>query len=62
MHNRGGPEYPLSDEELRTKFRANAGRALPEEQAAKLEEALGSLEGSANVGEVMGLVLARQPG
>ena len=62
MHNRGGPENPLSDEELRTKFRANAGRALPEEQAAKLEEALGSLEGSANVGEVMGLVLARQPG
>jgi len=61
MHNRGGPENPLSDEELETKFRANAWRALPEEQTAELEGALGSLENSATVGEVMGLVRARQP-
>lgn len=62
MHNRGGPENPLSDEELKTKFRANAGRALPEGPTSKLEGALGSLEEAANVGEVMGLVRARQPG
>ena len=60
MHNRGGPENPLSDEELETKFRANAGRALPEEQATGLEEALGSLERSGGVEGVMRLAQVRQ--
>jgi 2-methylcitrate dehydratase PrpD len=60
MHNRGGPENPLSDEELATKFRTNAGRALPEEQVEELEEALGSLERASDVGEVVGLADARR--
>ena len=59
MHNRGGPENPLSDGELETKFRANAGRALPGEQVGELEEALGSLERSKSVEEVVGLAHVR---
>ena len=62
MHNRGGPENPLSDEELETKFRTNARHTLTEVQVTELEEALGSLEGLASMGEVMGLVRARQEG
>lgn len=31
MHNRGGPENPLSDAELEAKFRDNARRSLPDE-------------------------------
>ena len=42
-HNRGGPENPLSDEELEVKFRTNAGRALPIEKVEELRSALGTL-------------------
>ena len=55
MHNRGGPEKPLSDEELEIKFRSNAERALPGEQVTDLGEALRSLEGYQKVGEVIEL-------
>ncbi|QIN78529.1 MmgE/PrpD family protein [Rubrobacter marinus] len=55
MHNRGGPENPLSDEELEVKFRDNAGRALPEDGVAEIEGALRNLEGSGDVGEVVRL-------
>lgn len=60
MRNRGGPENPLSDGELEAKFRANAGRALPEERVTGLEEALGSLERASDVGEVVGLAGVRR--
>jgi 2-methylcitrate dehydratase PrpD len=59
MHNRGGPDNPLSDEELEVKFRSNAERVLPGEQIDELEEALRSLEVSGKVVEVMDL--AHQP-
>jgi 2-methylcitrate dehydratase PrpD len=55
LHNRGGPENPLSDEELEVKFRDNAGRALPEDSVAELEEFMRGLENSGTVGEVMRL-------
>ena len=42
-HNRGGPENPLSNEELETKFRTNAGQVLPVGQVEELEEVLRSL-------------------
>jgi 2-methylcitrate dehydratase PrpD len=54
-HNRGGPENPLSDEDLETKFRTNAGRVLPEERIEELDAALKALEGPLSVGEVMQL-------
>ncbi len=41
--NRGGPEDPLSDGELETKFRDDAGRVLGEGRAGELWEAPGSL-------------------
>jgi 2-methylcitrate dehydratase PrpD len=54
-HNRGGPENPLSDEELEVKFRANARRALPAEQVEELRSALEALGEADTVGDVMRL-------
>jgi 2-methylcitrate dehydratase PrpD len=54
-HNRGGPENPLSDEELETKFRTNAGRVLPAGQVEGLEVALRSLAEAAMVDDVIKL-------
>ncbi|MCL6650315.1 MAG: MmgE/PrpD family protein [Chloroflexi bacterium] len=39
-HNRGGPENPLSDEELAAKFRSNALRVLAPGHVQEIEEAL----------------------
>jgi 2-methylcitrate dehydratase PrpD len=54
-HNRGGPENPLSDEELEIKFRTNAERALPTRQVEELRSALGELAESGTVEDVMRL-------
>ena len=54
-HNRGGPENPLSDEELEVKFRANAGIALPAEQVEELRSALEALGEADTVGDVVRL-------
>ena len=54
-HNRGGPENPLSDEELETKFRTNAGQVLPAGQVEGLEEALRSLAEAEMVDDVLKL-------
>jgi 2-methylcitrate dehydratase PrpD len=51
-HNRGGPQNPLSDEELELKFRANAERTFPPGQVDELRTALRSLDTSESVGEV----------
>nr|MBA2346198.1 hypothetical protein [Rubrobacter sp.] len=53
---RGGPENPLSDGELKAKFLTNATRALPEEQARELGEALDSLESTTDQGDVIALM------
>jgi 2-methylcitrate dehydratase PrpD len=55
-HNRGGPESPLSDKELETKFRTNAGRVLPRRQVEELEEALRSLADAETVEDAVELV------
>jgi len=54
--NRGGPENPLSDEELEVKFRTNAGRALPAKQVEELRFALEALGEADTVGEVTRLL------
>ena len=54
-HNRGGPENPLSDEELEVKFRANAGIALPAERVEELRSALEALGEADTVGDVVRL-------
>ncbi len=60
LHNRGGPQNPLTDEELGIKFRTNAERALPAERVEKLRDALRSLESSAAVDEVARLAGGRE--
>lgn len=44
LTNRGGPERPLSFEELAEKFRDNVARVLPGEDAAALEKACNELD------------------
>ncbi|GAA0235633.1 MmgE/PrpD family protein [Cryptosporangium japonicum] len=41
--NRGGPDDPLSFDELATKFRDNAGRALPADAVGSLADAIAGL-------------------
>jgi 2-methylcitrate dehydratase PrpD len=53
--NRGGPENPLSDEELATKFRTNAGLVLTEEQVEELEKTLRSLADAETVKDAIEL-------
>jgi 2-methylcitrate dehydratase PrpD len=52
LENRGGPDRPLSDEELDRKFRDNAARALEPEQVERLEALLGELAVLDDVGEI----------
>ena len=51
-HNRGGPENPLSDEELETKFHTNATRAISREGAEDLRTALQDLQNLDRVDEI----------
>lgn len=55
LANRGGPDRPLSDDELRLKFRLNATRALPASQAVELASAIGKLDGLPNLDAILGL-------
>ncbi len=55
MANRGGPDNPLTDEELRTKFSLNARQALSPEAAARLADAVFALDHADGVREVVGL-------
>ncbi|GAA2864267.1 MmgE/PrpD family protein [Nonomuraea rubra] len=51
--SRGGPEHPLSVAELETKFRSNAGRALPEGQVNELAGAVRRLGSGGTVEGVL---------
>ncbi len=55
-HNRGGPENPLSNEELALKFRSNATRSLTAERVEELEDALRSIESMETVAELVRLI------
>ena len=57
--NRGGPENPLSNEELEVKFRTNAGRVLPAKQVEELRCALEALGGADTMGDVTRLAGTR---
>ncbi|MCA1718236.1 MAG: MmgE/PrpD family protein [Actinobacteria bacterium] len=52
-HNRGGPENPLSDEELEVKFRTNAGQVLSAGRVEELRAALDALDESDTVEDMM---------
>ena len=53
-HQRGGPENPLSTDEVRAKFRENAGMSLPEAAVESLESAILALEQLDDVGGLLG--------
>ena len=52
-HQRGGPENPLSADEVRAKFRDNAGLALAGHAVAALEEAILGLETHEDLGTAL---------
>jgi 2-methylcitrate dehydratase PrpD len=53
MSNRGGPQRPLSGDELRTKFRDNVAGLLSPEVAEQTEQAVEHLDQLADVGTVL---------
>jgi len=53
--SRGGPEAPLSDEELARKFELNALRALPEERVAELRARAESFGGGDSCSSLLAL-------
>ena len=57
-HQRGGPENPLSADEVRAKFRENAGLALAPDVVESLEAAILSLE---QLDDVTGLLAQASP-
>ena len=52
-HPRGGPDFPMTREEVEAKFLGNAALALPEEQAARVVRIVGDLAAQAHVTELM---------
>ncbi|GLY71151.1 MmgE/PrpD family protein [Amycolatopsis taiwanensis] len=56
--NRGGPDNPLSAEELATKFRLNATRVVTEQAADRITELTYGLAGLADLSELTGLLHA----
>ena len=58
MSSRGGPENPLTQDELMTKFRLNAGRAVDAETAGKLAHQVSRLCSDGPVRTVTGLLHA----
>jgi 2-methylcitrate dehydratase PrpD len=61
LTTRGGPERPLSFDELATKFRENAGRGLTEDQVEALAKACGDLPQHHDLGAVLGPLTAVDP-
>jgi 2-methylcitrate dehydratase PrpD len=55
LSNRGGPDNPLSNEELSIKFIANASKILPLAQIAQLHEAIDTLDMVDTIEELMRL-------
>jgi 2-methylcitrate dehydratase PrpD len=53
LANRGGPERPLSDEELTAKFRDNALRSLSSDAATEIEDAAARLDALGSAGELL---------
>jgi 2-methylcitrate dehydratase PrpD len=53
LANRGGPDHPLSYEELTTKFRDNTERLLPATVVADLAERIASLDRISDAGELL---------
>lgn len=59
LANRGGPQHPLSDAELSTKFRDNVSSVLAAEAVAGIEEHVHHLERLPDVRVLMGLTAGK---
>jgi 2-methylcitrate dehydratase PrpD len=57
-HPRGGPDFPMSREELVAKFRANAALVLPEPVAARVVELVDGLPGAPRLDALMDALTA----
>ena len=55
LHNRGSPQNPLSEAELRRKFALNAGRLLPPDQVEHLADAALALDRAPRVDELLNM-------
>jgi 2-methylcitrate dehydratase PrpD len=53
LANRGGPERPLSFDELTTKFRDNAGRVLPADAVEQVRDACAALDRLTDIGDLL---------
>jgi 2-methylcitrate dehydratase PrpD len=61
-HQRGGPANPLTDADVREKFRSNAGLALPAGDLDRLEAALRGLEAVNDLAEALAPLAWAAPG
>jgi len=52
-HPRGGPDFPMTREEVEAKFLGNAALAVPEEQAARVVRTVGDLAAQADINTLM---------
>ena len=52
-HPRGGPDFPMTPEEVEAKFRGNAALAVPPEQASRIIETVGELAAQEHVTALM---------
>jgi 2-methylcitrate dehydratase PrpD len=57
-HPRGGPDFPMTREELTAKFRGNAVVAIPEARAARVVELVDTLAGAPRLGPLMDALTA----
>ena len=57
-HPRGGPDFPMTREELTAKFSANAHLAIPEAQATRVVELAGALAAAPRLGPLMDALTA----
>ena len=59
-HQRGGPENPMTPDEVRTKFRENAGLALGDVAVEALEEGVLALEEQDDLRSLFSLLSAQK--
>jgi hypothetical protein len=53
MNNRGGPQRPLSDDELQRKFTDNAGRLLDDSALRQVQDTVLSLDRQPAIGPLL---------
>jgi 2-methylcitrate dehydratase PrpD len=57
-HPRGGPDFPMTPEEVEAKFRGNASLAVPPEQSSRIVEIVGALAAQQHVTGLMDALTA----